>query len=65
MPNEFELSAEEEIRQMAYALWQSEGRPDNASLRHWQQAEAMLREDRDSEKWNGENWNGESQEDSQ
>jgi hypothetical protein len=51
MPKDFELSAEEEIRLMAYALWQSEGRPENQSLRHWQQAEAMLREEKDVEDW--------------
>lgn len=58
MSNDFELSAEEEIRQMAYALWLSEGRPENQSLRHWQQAEAMLREERDSEDWTGESQEG-------
>ncbi|MFA1621288.1 DUF2934 domain-containing protein [Rhizobium mongolense] len=28
----------EQIRRRAYEIWESEGRPEGANLRHWQQA---------------------------
>lgn len=35
---------EELIRQRAYAIWESEGRPEGADQRHWEQASRELAE---------------------
>jgi hypothetical protein len=35
-------SKNDEIRQMAYRLWEEEGRPEGKSLEHWERAAAML-----------------------
>ena len=33
---------ERAIRELAYAIWEKEGRPENRQLSHWLQAEAKL-----------------------
>lgn len=33
---------EERIRQRAYAIWESEGRPEGHDRRHWEKAEGEL-----------------------
>jgi Protein of unknown function (DUF2934) len=40
---------EEVIRQRAYELWEQEGRPDGAALRHWLQAADEFSEDDEHE----------------
>jgi rubrerythrin len=35
---------EERIRQRAYAIWESEGRPEGEERRHWEKAERELAE---------------------
>ncbi|MDP9812868.1 hypothetical protein J2W42_005739 [Rhizobium tibeticum] len=35
----------EQIRRRAYEIWESEGRPEGAALRHWQQASDELNGD--------------------
>jgi hypothetical protein len=39
----------EQIRRRAYEIWESDGRPEGADLRHWQQACDELGGDRDYE----------------
>jgi len=39
----------EKIRRRAYEIWESEGRPEGADLRHWQQACDELGGDSDDE----------------
>lgn len=39
----------EQIRRRAYEIWESEGRPEGANLRHWQQACEELGGDSDHE----------------
>jgi hypothetical protein len=36
---------QEMIRQRAHEIWESEGRPEGAELRHWQQASEELNSD--------------------
>jgi len=33
------MGRDDEIRRMAYALWEREGRPEGRALDHWQRAE--------------------------
>ena len=33
---------EQAIRELAYAIWEKDGRPENRQLSHWLQAEAEL-----------------------
>ena len=40
-----ETSREEEIRQLAYRLWQEEGRPDGYDVQHWLKAETIWLEE--------------------
>ena len=40
---------EEAIRQRAYEIWEQEGRPEGAALRHWLQASDELSEDDEHE----------------
>lgn len=42
-----EVSREVLIAERAYAIWEAEGRPPDAELRHWLQAEAEIRRERD------------------
>ena len=34
-----QMGRDEEIRRMAYEMWEREGRPDGRALDHWQRAE--------------------------
>jgi hypothetical protein len=36
------MNREQQIRDIAYAIWQSEGRPDGRDHAHWQQAEQQI-----------------------
>jgi Protein of unknown function (DUF2934) len=40
---------QEMIRRRAYEIWESEGRPQGAHLRHWLQASTELGEDEEHE----------------
>jgi hypothetical protein len=40
-----ETNREEEIRQLAYRLWQEEGRPDGYDVQHWLKAETIWLEE--------------------
>ena len=35
-------SDEEEIRNLAYQIWDSEGQPDGQSYKHWEQARILV-----------------------
>lgn len=39
----------EQIRRRAYELWEEEGRPEGAAMRHWLQAADELEEDNEHE----------------
>jgi hypothetical protein len=39
----------EQIRRRAYEIWEDEGRPDGAAMRHWLQASDELEEDNEHE----------------
>jgi hypothetical protein len=36
------VSKEQQIRDIAYAIWESEGRPDGQAARHWTEAEERM-----------------------
>jgi hypothetical protein len=36
------IEHETRIRERAHAIWEREGRPDDQSERHWQQAKTMI-----------------------
>jgi hypothetical protein len=36
------MNREQQIRDIAYGIWQAEGRPDGRDRAHWQQAEEQL-----------------------
>jgi hypothetical protein len=38
----------EDIAQRAYELWERDGRPEGKAFDHWQQAEVLLRDERNS-----------------
>lgn len=38
------MERDEEIRLIAYGLWENEGRPEGRALEHWLMAEAMWNE---------------------
>ena len=39
-----EIDRDEEIRQLAYRLWQESGCPTGSDLQHWLKAQEMLQE---------------------
>ncbi|NEI73210.1 DUF2934 domain-containing protein [Rhizobium lusitanum] len=39
----------EQIRRRAYEIWEDEGRPEGAAMRHWMQASDELEEDNEHE----------------
>jgi len=39
----------EQIRRRAYEIWEAEGRPEGAAVRHWLQATDELEEDNEHE----------------
>jgi DUF2934 family protein len=41
-----EMNRDEEIRQVAYKLWQEEGCPDGYEVKHWLKAETILLEEK-------------------
>ena len=42
---DLKVNRDEEIRQLAYRLWQEEGCPDGRHLQHWLKAETILLEE--------------------
>jgi hypothetical protein len=40
-----EMTTDEEVRQLAYRLWQDEGCPDGHELQHWLRAETIWLEE--------------------
>ncbi len=38
------MDREQEIRSIAYRIWEYEGHPDGRDMEHWLKAEAMFRE---------------------
>ena len=38
------MMRQEFVRQIAYAMWEREGRPDRKDLVHWFRAEAVIRD---------------------
>jgi hypothetical protein len=40
-----EMTRDEEIRQVAYRLWQEAGRPDGYDVQHWLEAEIIWLEE--------------------
>jgi hypothetical protein len=42
LPEENMKSDEEEIRNLAYQIWDSEGKPDGQSDKHWTQAKILV-----------------------
>ena len=38
------MSKDQTIRDVAYAIWEAEGRPDGQDEAHWQQAELLVEE---------------------
>ncbi|NTF46570.1 DUF2934 domain-containing protein [Agrobacterium rhizogenes] len=43
------IDKHEQIRRRAYEIWEDEGRPDGAAMRHWLQASDELEEDNEHE----------------
>lgn len=43
-----ESDREERIRQMAHRIWESEGRPQGQSERHWKMAERLVQASEES-----------------
>jgi hypothetical protein len=43
------MEREQEVRRVAYELWQREGRPDGRALEHWLKAQRVLEESRPAE----------------
>ena len=43
-----EIDRDEEIRQLAYRLWQDAGCPNGADLQHWLKAQELWRENHPS-----------------
>jgi len=44
-----EIEAQEQIRELAYRIWQAEGYPHGYDVQHWLKAEAMWQEEHRSE----------------
>jgi len=44
-----EMNRDEEIRQVAYKLWQEEGCPDGSEIQHWLRAKMIWEETNHSE----------------
>jgi hypothetical protein len=40
-----EIEAQEQIRKLAYRIWQAEGYPHGYDVQHWLKAEAMWQEE--------------------
>ena len=40
-----EIEAQEQIRELAYRIWQAEGYPHGYDVQHWLKAEAIWQED--------------------
>jgi Protein of unknown function (DUF2934) len=36
------MSRDQQIRDVAYAIWESEGRPTGCEAKHWKEAEAQI-----------------------
>ena len=45
-----QIDRDEEVRQLAYRLWQEAGCPNGADLQHWLKAEEVWRENQSPEK---------------
>jgi hypothetical protein len=43
--NDMEVERDEQIRKLAYRIWQEEGRPYGHEVQHWLKAEAMWMEE--------------------
>jgi len=41
------MNHDEEVRLIAYRIWEEEGRPDGRDLEHWLKAEAIWQERQD------------------
>jgi len=41
-----EQTREQRVREIAYRLWEQEGRPSGQDRRHWEMAEAIARDER-------------------
>lgn len=41
-----EETREQRIREIAHRLWEQEGRPSGQEQRHWEMAEAIVRDER-------------------
>jgi Protein of unknown function (DUF2934) len=50
---ELMMDREQRVREIAYGIWQEEGRPDGEAERHWFAAEALLDEE-EAERERGE-----------
>jgi Protein of unknown function (DUF2934) len=44
-----EIEPQEQIRELAYRIWQAEGYPHGYDVQHWLKAEAIWQEDHRSE----------------
>jgi len=44
-----EIEAQEQIRELAYRIWQEEGYPHGYDVQHWLKAEAIWQEEHRSE----------------
>lgn len=40
------MEREEQIRQLAYSMWEREGYPEGRAMEHWLKAETILRNER-------------------
>ncbi|MBI4339558.1 MAG: DUF2934 domain-containing protein [Chloroflexi bacterium] len=43
------MEREEEVRRIAFDLWQQEGRPEGRALEHWLKAQKVMEESRPAE----------------
>ena len=48
-----EKTWEQKVRERAHAIWEQEGRPENAGEQHWARAEEELRAEEQAEKLAG------------
>jgi hypothetical protein len=48
-----EKTWEQKVRERAHAIWEREGRPENAGEQHWARAEEELRAEKQAEKLAG------------
>lgn len=49
-----EQTREQRIREIAHRLWEQEGRPSGQEQRHWEMAEAIVRDERLEDEDSGE-----------